>query len=272
MPDSSVITTPTRTHHPQYYFEDGIVFLVENTYYKVPRRKLCLSSSVFQDLFSLPPDSSFPAEGESDEHPIILQGISNIDFERLLTYLYPLTNEYTHFTKEWNFDYWHSILKVAHTYMMDDICTQIIDALSTMSFPDPLTMIRCGLKFNHPTWIRQGYSELVFRSCPLTVEEAQALGLENSILCAAARETYRSPGGNSINKALDKWFTGENKLPCEPYFEPESPVYDLRAEPKLGKAEGREAFLVARHLLFTHKLNTRSGGNHLDLQWKPDNI
>lgn len=79
--------------------------------------------------------------------------------------------------------------------MMEDVCTQVIDVLSSMSFPDPLTMLQCGLRFDYPAWVRQGYRELVLRQDPLSIEEAKALGLENAVRCVAARETYRSVNG-----------------------------------------------------------------------------
>lgn len=200
--------------HPQYYLGEGVVFRVGNTYFKIPQKELCLLSPVFDDLFTLPTSSI--VEGVSDECPISLEKVSAIDFERLLTYLYPLT-ENSQNTKEWSFDYWHSVLKLAHQYMMESTCSEVIRILDKISFPDPLTMIQCGLKFDYGPWVRHGYSELVMRRLPLSAQEAEMLGYENAIRCAAARECYQTNKGNSVHWALDKWFTGINKLPPDPW-------------------------------------------------------
>lgn len=84
--------------------------------------------------------------------------------------------------------------------MMESTCSQVIQILDKMSFPDPLTVIQCGLKFDHPPWVRQGYGELVMRRHPLSVEEAELLGSENAVRCAAARETYQTDKGSSMSE------------------------------------------------------------------------
>ncbi|GJJ13323.1 hypothetical protein Clacol_007575 [Clathrus columnatus] len=164
------------------------ILSVENTYFKIPRRKLVSSSLVFKGLLTLSPDWN---EGKSEERPVVLEKVSSTDFERLLTYLYPLSTDYTRFTEGWDFDYWISILKVAHAYMMKDVYAQTIDMLNQLPFPDPFTRIQYGSRYDHSNWIRQGYRDLIQREEPLSIKEAHALGFEKAISCAAAREKYR---------------------------------------------------------------------------------
>jgi len=64
---------------------------VEDTLFKVPRQYFVENSSIFQDMFSIPQvqiEGSSP-EGLSAEKPLRLDGISQVDFERLIKVIYP---------------------------------------------------------------------------------------------------------------------------------------------------------------------------------------
>lgn len=96
--------------HEKYYLADGVIFLVgqifvilpsiffqlisrypqvEDTLFKVPRDKFIMSEdSVFTTMFRLP--QSKDSEGLDDSHPIRLPGVASAEFERLLSFLYPL--------------------------------------------------------------------------------------------------------------------------------------------------------------------------------------
>jgi len=49
-------------------------------------------SEVFRAMFTLPISERLPChiEGATDDHPIRLPDISDVDFRNLLSYLYPL--------------------------------------------------------------------------------------------------------------------------------------------------------------------------------------
>jgi hypothetical protein len=75
--------------HAEYYFDDGnLVLLVENTLYNVHRGMLKRHSELFFSMLSLPQPSG-SSEGLKDSHPVKLQEVSSVDFERLLWILYP---------------------------------------------------------------------------------------------------------------------------------------------------------------------------------------
>ena len=59
---------------------------VGNTLFKVPRRKFEDGSETFKDMFALPvkADGDGIAEGTSDEHPLVLEGIETDEFRSLL--------------------------------------------------------------------------------------------------------------------------------------------------------------------------------------------
>ena len=61
---------------------------VEQTLFRVHRFFLRRHSLVFATMFSLRPGEGLE-EGNSDEHPIVLEDVKAVDFERLLALFYP---------------------------------------------------------------------------------------------------------------------------------------------------------------------------------------
>jgi hypothetical protein len=62
---------------------------VEDELFKIPRHYFEKNSTVWADVFSLPPVVNQVAEGASDEHPIILESIEKADFQVFLSVLLP---------------------------------------------------------------------------------------------------------------------------------------------------------------------------------------
>ena len=60
---------------------------VEDTLFKVPKNHFS-ASSVFATIFTLPPGEDDDVEGTEDK-PFVLHGISEVDFESLLKFMYP---------------------------------------------------------------------------------------------------------------------------------------------------------------------------------------
>ena len=57
---------------------------MENELFKIPTNYLKQYSAIFNDMFALNPLPGAGVEGQSDETPIRLDGVSKIDFERFL--------------------------------------------------------------------------------------------------------------------------------------------------------------------------------------------
>ncbi|KAJ7625578.1 hypothetical protein FB45DRAFT_921805 [Roridomyces roridus] len=110
---TAVPSSPMR--HTKYYMEN-VIFLVENQLFKVPRYRFENNSEIFKTAFELPVTDS--AEGQSDEDPIKLEGISSVDFERVLGVLYP-ANSYK--TETMPKEHWISVLKLATLWRMLDV-------------------------------------------------------------------------------------------------------------------------------------------------------
>ena len=57
---------------------------MKDSLFRVPREPLEEESIAFADMFLLPQGEQVIVEGQSDENPIVLQGIEKDDFESLL--------------------------------------------------------------------------------------------------------------------------------------------------------------------------------------------
>ncbi|KAI0287270.1 hypothetical protein BC826DRAFT_917428 [Russula brevipes] len=76
-----------------YYLSDGsCIILVQNTLFNVHRTTLSKDSSSFSSMFSLPQGDN-PAEGQSDDNPVILVGDTASQFRNFLWALYALPHE-----------------------------------------------------------------------------------------------------------------------------------------------------------------------------------
>ncbi|KAI9430552.1 hypothetical protein H4582DRAFT_2016394 [Lactarius indigo] len=95
--ETNMKTLPT--HPPEivrdedYYLSDGsCIILVENTLFNVHRTTLSKDSSSFSSMFSLPRGDK-PAEGQSDDNPVVLGGDTVSQFRNFLWALYALPHE-----------------------------------------------------------------------------------------------------------------------------------------------------------------------------------
>lgn len=95
-------------NHEMYYFEDGnVTFLVcrvcfiqpewysyfhqvENTLYRLHRSFFEQNSEIFADMFTVEPAEGEDPEGTTDDIPITLADQSKDDFDRFLSFIYPL--------------------------------------------------------------------------------------------------------------------------------------------------------------------------------------
>ncbi|TFL05240.1 hypothetical protein BDV98DRAFT_500720, partial [Pterulicium gracile] len=114
------------------------------------------SSSVFNDMFSLP--QSDGADGESDDKPILLDGVEAVDFERFLNVLYPLY--VTLAQSETLFDEWISILHLATMWRFADIRQLAIQNLTNyVSALPSLRKISLGSQYSVQSWFLEGCIE-----------------------------------------------------------------------------------------------------------------
>ncbi|KAF5365925.1 hypothetical protein D9758_006684 [Tetrapyrgos nigripes] len=187
----------SRRRHPRFYFPDGnVLFLVENTIYKVHRYFFQRDSAIFDAMFTLPSPPGESPEGESDENPICLHGISSQDFDRLLSILYPLDFlEYEMKTVE----EWTSILDLASRWDFSSLCRLAVNNLYTIT--SAADKIYLGHMYEVTEWLVPAYTELCVRQEPLTLQEGRRLGVDITTSIGQVRHQirYRS----NLNRSHD---------------------------------------------------------------------
>ncbi|PVG03273.1 hypothetical protein CPB86DRAFT_695243 [Serendipita vermifera] len=194
--------TKLSVRHSTWYLEDGnCIFRVESTLFNLHRFLLTRHSAVFRTLFELPPPSALSPEGRvqynnemvlegvADSHPITLNGVTVAAFEPFLTLLYLPDEAFT--LAEWT-----SILDLATRWDFTTIRRYAIAQLECFSDDTLTPALRVSLanrfSITGAAWSLQPLAKLVSREEPLTIEDAQLLGLELTILVARAREEVRA--------------------------------------------------------------------------------
>ncbi|KAJ7210475.1 hypothetical protein GGX14DRAFT_450839 [Mycena pura] len=166
----------TSSSGPDYYLE-SIIFKVEERLFKVPRYHFEHNSEIFASTLTLPPARDAQAEGNSNDSPFILHGISSIDFQRLLKVLYPLdVPQILTMPKE----DWISVLKLATMW-----CFIAIDLLGLQS----VERILLARAYHVSPWLRTGYTELARREEGISLEDAEKIGWKTTVQLYQVRET-----------------------------------------------------------------------------------
>jgi hypothetical protein len=118
---------------------------------------------------------------------IRLENVSALDFERLLSILYPpIIGEHRATLSEWI-----SILQLSTRWLFDDIRSLAIKELATFDDIDPVQKVAIALQNDIPEWLHPSYMALCERPKPLTIDEARQLGVEVVAQLACAREIFR---------------------------------------------------------------------------------
>ncbi|KAJ7210477.1 hypothetical protein GGX14DRAFT_520493 [Mycena pura] len=171
----------TSSSGPDYYLE-SIIFKVEDRLFKVPRYHF---EQPFASTLTLPPAKDAQAEGNSNDNPFILHGISSIDFQRLLKVLYPLdVPQILTMPKE----DWISVLKLATMWCfiaVRSLAIQQIDLLGLQS----VERILLARGYHVSSWLRTGYTELARREEGISLEDAEKIGWKTTVQLYQVRET-----------------------------------------------------------------------------------
>ncbi|KAI0375591.1 hypothetical protein BV20DRAFT_959582 [Pilatotrama ljubarskyi] len=177
--------------HSEYFFNDGnVVIQVEDIQYNLHRSLLALHSPVFRELFTLPqPVGS--TEGRADDHPITLSGIRAMDFTRFLWLLYPPS---LGFCKVSTVDEWLSVMDQADRWQIDSLRARAIAQLREL-YIEPVRKVLIWHRYSLPSHeLIPSYMDIISRSQPLSVGEAQDLGLHLFVKIAHAPDLVHSKG------------------------------------------------------------------------------
>ncbi|KAJ7631367.1 hypothetical protein DFH06DRAFT_1005234, partial [Mycena polygramma] len=130
---------------------------VEERSFKVPRYHFEHSSEFFATIFTLPAVDAVQGEGQSDEDPFILEGISLVDFERLLEVFYPLDiPQILSMAK----NDWISALKLSTLWYFLDARDLAIKQLNDRGDIGSVERILLARQYDVASWLRRGYTDL----------------------------------------------------------------------------------------------------------------
>ncbi|KAJ7750099.1 hypothetical protein DFH07DRAFT_1062211 [Mycena maculata] len=183
-------TAPRRSRfieHPRFFFHDGnVIFLVEKTLYRVHRYFFERDSAIFASMFTLPSAAGERPEGEAVENPIVLEGITALDFDRFLAILYPLNFAARDLVSA---EEWTSVLSLASRWEFSSLRELAMQHLFTST--SAVERIALGRRFDIPGWLVPAYTEVCERKDPLTLTEGRMLGLDDVICIGQVRHSIR---------------------------------------------------------------------------------
>ncbi|KAK0459176.1 uncharacterized protein EV420DRAFT_1479197 [Desarmillaria tabescens] len=227
------------TRNMAFYWETS-VFLVEDELFRAPRYQFINHSDTFKAMFTLPQAENTNVEGSSDDNPIRLQGISKLDFERLLQYMYP-TYDITDNKSPWSrfsrssrnippvltrpLEDWISILKLSTIWFMTDIRNQVIPRIIERHLQiDVIERITLGRKYDLPALVTSGVTSLVNQDGGVSEDQAEALGWDTTLRIQWIRDKLLTDrlgrsyafGESQVRSIAENIFQGEwsfSKLP-----------------------------------------------------------
>lgn len=174
------------------YYLEPVIFQVEDRLFKVPRYNFERKSDIFEAMFSLPQIVGRDPEGSNESAPVKLEGVSKLDFQKLLEVMYPLeltATPWLTMSKE----EWISVLKLATMWNFKEIRALAISNLSKQTI-DPIEQILLAKSYNVPQWLHSGYDAIAQRSRMLSLDEAEQLGYPTAIRVFQVREQARVDG------------------------------------------------------------------------------
>ncbi|KAJ7477479.1 hypothetical protein FB451DRAFT_1242560 [Mycena latifolia] len=190
------------------YYLDTIIFQVEDRLFKVPRYHFERNSEIFASTFMLPVTDD--VEGISDKNPVKLEGVSSVDFERLLVVLYPLCVDLILLFKNHSRsqrhredpmptlskDHWISVLKLATLWRLlatRALAIRHLDA-EVKNGAEGIVLAR---KYHVASWLRSGYTALSRGAHgAMSLADAEMIGWETATKIYRVREEAAHKGQN----------------------------------------------------------------------------
>lgn len=100
-------------------------------------------------------------------------------------------------------DDWIALLSISTRYIFDRIRDMSIQEISTKGL-DPIRKVTLAEKYNIPLWLSPAFVDLCKRPEPLTLREAEQLGMKTVVRLAKAREIVREK--KFVNSTLRSYF------------------------------------------------------------------
>ncbi|KAL0579203.1 hypothetical protein V5O48_002826 [Marasmius crinis-equi] len=219
--------------HPHYYIDEKMsIFVVDNQLFRIHRHFLRRESAVFDGMFDCP-EPVEGQEGETDDRPIELPGVTYNEFVALLDHFYKGSFYKNNANDVTSLQGYIDLLSIASRYECTEARQKAIKGIDFYQ-PDPIRRIVLSDQYDVPEWLMPAYIQLCKRDEPLTRDEALEIGPDKTVLIAGARENIRcSPESRriirdgSFNNPFGGPF-GSNSMGSSPF--PNSILEDARVK------------------------------------------
>ncbi|KZP10455.1 hypothetical protein FIBSPDRAFT_833449 [Athelia psychrophila] len=193
--------------HPNLYLEDGnIIFLVENTLYRVHRHFFVRQSPVFRDMLSVPSGSD-KEEGLSDDAPIRLP-VESLDFERFLWLFYNETYEQEALAVEWT-----SIIELAVMWQFTVISEFAFRKFCELPQVPSIEALELRNRHNFSHLLAR---DVYMRRCQtrysLHYAEGNMIGWESCVLISLGLTTYRDGSAGTFASFIEAFEKAKTEL------------------------------------------------------------
>ncbi|KAI0763125.1 hypothetical protein BD413DRAFT_643822 [Trametes elegans] len=189
--------SPSVITHNERFYSDHVVFLVEDQLFKVPKRNFVDDSEVFRDMFSLPIWGT-TAEGQTDEEPLLLEGVEIDDFYVFLRVMFDPYYLHEETEPKLTKEHWTAVLKLATKWQFTRLRLSAIKNLRPLlSMQNAVEWICLSRQYGVGEWLCDALYALMQRSAALTLAEAELLGLNTVVQMGKAREEYIRSSGSS---------------------------------------------------------------------------
>ncbi|KAG8928401.1 hypothetical protein FRC00_001761 [Tulasnella sp. 408] len=172
--------------HPRHGDASYLVFLVEDTIFHIPVRRL-KQSQYFRDMLD-DMHTGKESEGKSDDHPIVLGGISAFE---IASFLDVLDTPFVLGDPGFSFEQWAAALHLATMWSFDDLRNSIVPQMDDMtSDANPFDVINASLKCKVEHWLHPAYEALCCREDSFTDDEVEWLGIKRAAALWRIRESF----------------------------------------------------------------------------------
>ncbi|KAG1750998.1 hypothetical protein EDD22DRAFT_957812 [Suillus occidentalis] len=168
--------------HSEFWFEDGnIVFRASNTLFCVHRGVLVRHSPALEAILAIP--SGYDTDG-TEQHPIVLHQISEVDFTYFLNWVYHISSVPPPPEEQLLV----AILKVSHLWMISNSIKFAIGGLENLTL-QPTRRLELARLYSIPQWIAPAIREIIPLSLANTTDtEAAQMGFKVYTIIAQAKE------------------------------------------------------------------------------------
>ncbi|KIO33637.1 hypothetical protein M407DRAFT_186679 [Tulasnella calospora MUT 4182] len=132
-------------------------------------------------------DTGKESEGKSDDHPIVLGGISVFE---MACFLDVLDTPFVFGDPEFSFEQWAAALHLATMWSFDDLRKRIICQMDDLTaYASPFDVITISQKCRVEKWLHPAYAALCRRQDSFTDDEVEWLGIKRAAALWRIRES-----------------------------------------------------------------------------------